>query len=65
MFSESINYTSRVVRMTNIGDATTWSITSDSSVGVIYDHTIFIIQVTGSKLLGKVAADQSKLSPLG
>ncbi len=39
--------TSRVIRMTIIGDATTWSITynchSDNSIGVIYDGNIFII----------------------
>ncbi len=47
MISKSINDTSTVVRMTMVGDTTTWSITSDDSIGVIYHHNIFIKQVTG------------------
>ena len=46
MFSGSINDTSSVFRMMIVGDATTWSITSDNSKGVIYDCNIFIIQAT-------------------
>jgi len=34
--------------MTIVGDATTWSVTSDDSRGVIYDRNVFTIQVTGS-----------------
>jgi hypothetical protein len=30
--------------MTIVDDATTWSLISDDSRGVIYDHNIFIIQ---------------------
>jgi hypothetical protein len=49
--SRSINDTSRVVRMTIIGEATTWSITythhSDDYRDVIYDCSIFITQATG------------------
>jgi hypothetical protein len=33
-----------------IGDATTWSITSDNSRGVIYNHNIFMIQATDHQL---------------
>jgi len=48
--SKSINDTSRVVRITIVSDATTWSVTydhhSDSSRGVIYDHNIFITHAT-------------------
>jgi hypothetical protein len=47
VFSRSLNDTSRVVRMTIVDDATTWSDISDDSRGVIYDHNIFIIQATG------------------
>jgi hypothetical protein len=51
MFSRSTNETSRDVRMTIIGDTTTWSITyfshSGNSRGVIYDRNIFVIQATG------------------
>jgi hypothetical protein len=32
--------------MTIIGDATTWSVTSDGSRGVVYDRNIFIIKAT-------------------
>jgi hypothetical protein len=48
MFSMIINDTSRVIRMTVIGNATTWSITyncySDNFRVLIYDHNMFIIQ---------------------
>jgi hypothetical protein len=47
MFSRSINDTFRVIRMTIVGDATTYSITSDDSRGVIYDHNNFIIEAIG------------------
>jgi hypothetical protein len=40
MFSRSTHGTSRVVRMMIIGDATTWSITSDDYRGVIDVHNI-------------------------
>jgi hypothetical protein len=50
MLSRSINDTSRVIIMTIIGDAATWSITynqySDNSRGVIYDLNVFIIHTT-------------------
>ncbi len=46
MYSRSKSDTSRVIRMTIIGDATIWSITSDNYRGVIYDSNIFIKQVT-------------------
>ncbi len=49
MFSWSINDTSRVVRMTIVGDATTRSVTSEDSRGVIYILNIFIIQATDGK----------------
>jgi hypothetical protein len=35
MFSKSINDTSRVIRMTIAGDATTWSIIIESSFAII------------------------------
>jgi hypothetical protein len=45
MFSRSINDTFRVIRMTTVGDTTTWSITydhhSENTRGVIYDYNIF------------------------
>jgi hypothetical protein len=44
LFSSTTNDTSRVVRMMIIGDATTWSITSDDYRGVIYVRNIFIKQ---------------------
>jgi hypothetical protein len=34
------------VRMMIVGDATTWSITSDNSKGVIYNRNIFTVQAT-------------------
>ncbi len=43
MFARSINDTSRVVRMTIIGDATTWSVIIESSFMIV----MFIIQATG------------------
>jgi hypothetical protein len=46
MFSRSVNDTSRVVRMTIIDNATTWSVNSDNFKGVTYDHNIFIIKAT-------------------
>ncbi len=49
MFSMAINDTSRVVRIMLIGDATTWSVTSDNSRGVIYNCNVFIIQATGGR----------------
>jgi hypothetical protein len=49
MFSRSINDTSRVIRMMIVGDATTWSVTSDNSRGVICDPNVFIIQATGGR----------------
>ncbi len=55
MFYMSANHTSRVIRMVIEGDATTWIITydshSDNSRGVIFDHNIFIIQLTGTYYL--------------
>jgi hypothetical protein len=51
MFSRSINEASRVIRMMIVGDATTWSITSDDSRGVMYDCYILIMQATNSALL--------------
>jgi len=47
MYCKSVNDTSRVIRMTIVGDATTWSITSDDYRGVIYNRNIFTIQATG------------------
>jgi hypothetical protein len=47
MLSKSINDTSRIIRMMIVGDATTWSVTSDDSRGVIYNCNIFIIEATG------------------
>jgi hypothetical protein len=48
--SRSVNDTSRVIRMTIVSDATTWSITyehhSDNFRGVIYVCNIFVIQAT-------------------
>jgi hypothetical protein len=48
MFFGRVNDTSKVVRMTAVGDATARSITyncdSDESRSVIYDPIIFIIQ---------------------
>ncbi len=38
-----------VHRMTIMGDATTWSITSDDSRGVTNDCVLFTIQATGLK----------------
>ncbi len=32
-----------------VGDATTWSVTSDNSRGVIYDHNTVLIQATGDR----------------
>jgi hypothetical protein len=50
MFSRSVNDTSRVVKLTIIGDATTWSITYDCRSGdpkdVIYNCQIFIVQAS-------------------
>jgi hypothetical protein len=46
MFSRSVNDISRVNRIMIVGDATTWSVTSDNSRGVIYGHEIFIILAT-------------------
>ncbi len=51
VFSRSVNDTSRFVRMTIVGDASTWSATFDGSRGVIYDRNIFIIQASGLKFL--------------
>jgi hypothetical protein len=45
MFPRSVNDNSRVVRMTIIGDATTFSVTDDSR-DVIYDRSIFITRAT-------------------
>jgi hypothetical protein len=45
MFSWSVNDTSRVVRMTIIGDVNTLSVTSDDSRCLIYDCNILIMQV--------------------
>ncbi len=44
MFSRSINDTSRVIRMTNVGDPTTLSVTSDDARCLIYDRNILILQ---------------------
>jgi hypothetical protein len=48
MFSRSVNDTSRVVRMTIVGDAAIWSVTYDRNFGdpkdVIYNCHIFIVQ---------------------
>jgi len=41
MFSRSINDTSRVVRMTLIGDAKTWRVTYDCNSGVSFMNVIF------------------------
>ncbi len=49
MFFRSINEISRAAIMTIIGDATTWSVTSDNSRGVIYDRNIVKIQATVTK----------------
>ncbi len=49
MFSRSIIDTSRVIRMMIVGDAATWSVTSDNSRGVIYNCNVFIIQTTGGR----------------
>ncbi len=58
MFSQSLNDTSRVIRMTIVGDITTWSITydchSDNSRGVIYNNNIFIVQATYYATLVKI-----------
>jgi hypothetical protein len=35
--------------MMTVGDATTWSVTSDNSRGVIYDHNIVLIEATGDR----------------
>ncbi len=50
MFSKKVTDTSRVTKMTIVGDATTCNATSDDSRGVIYDRNIFIIQATGCQL---------------
>ncbi len=50
MFSKRMNDPSRVTKMTIVGDATTWNVTSDDSRGVIYDRNIFIIQASGCQL---------------
>ncbi len=42
MFSRSVNDTSRFIRVTIVGAATT-----DNSRGVIYDCKIFMIEATG------------------
>ncbi len=45
--SRSVNDTFRIIRVTVVSDATTWSVTydhhSDNSRGVIYDRNILII----------------------
>jgi hypothetical protein len=46
MSSRSVNDSSRVVRITIIGDATTWSATSGDSRGAIYNRNIFILPAT-------------------
>jgi hypothetical protein len=46
MLSRSLNDISKIIRMMIVGDATTYSVTSDYSRGVIYDRIIFIIEVT-------------------
>ncbi len=53
MFSKGLNDTSRVVRMMIVGDATTWSVTSDDSGSAIYDCNISIIQATGCWVKGQ------------
>ncbi len=40
MFSGNVNDTSRVIRMTIVGDATAYSFTPDDSRGVTYDLNI-------------------------
>ncbi len=40
-FSRNVNDTSRVNRMTIVGDATAYSFTPDDSRGVIYDCNLF------------------------
>ncbi len=51
--------TFRVIRMTIVSDATTWSITydrhSDNSRGIIYNGKIFIIQTTAFVIKIKLA----------
>jgi hypothetical protein len=53
MFSRSLNDTFSVVRMTIVGDATTWSVIlepsclNDDSRVVIYDRNMFMIQASG------------------
>jgi hypothetical protein len=49
MGPRSIYDTTRVVRITTVGDTTAWSIVSDDSTSVIYAHNIFIIQATVCK----------------
>ena len=54
IYSQSINDTSEVIRMTILSNATTWSVTHDhldNSRGVIYDCNISMIQATGSVVL--------------
>jgi hypothetical protein len=46
MSSRSVNDSSRAVRMTIIGDATTWSATSGDSRGAIYNRNIFTLPAT-------------------
>jgi hypothetical protein len=43
MFSKGVNDTSRVVRMTIVGDVHLGASLTDNSGGVIYDRKIFII----------------------
>jgi hypothetical protein len=47
MFSWSVNDTSSVIRMTIVGDATTWC----HSRVVIYDRNVFIIKATEVNLI--------------
>ncbi len=47
MLSKSTNDTARVIRMMIVGDATTWSVTSDDSRHVICGRDIVIIHTTG------------------
>jgi hypothetical protein len=41
MFSRSVNDTSRAYV---VGDNVTWILTTDNSIGVIYDNSIFMTQ---------------------
>ncbi len=51
MFSGRVNDTSKLVRMTIVGDATTLSITSGNFWDVIYNRNIFIIEARGQARL--------------